>query len=200
MPQNWLANQTQDAARERIIDAAERTFAESGMSGTPVQAIASAARCSRATFYRYFDSRDELVAAVMMRQANRLVLQIQERLATIDDPGEAIVQAIVLTVNQVPRHPQLAMFFEATDLATTHRLVGEPGMIFDLAGLILGPLLETARERGNLRPGITIPDATEWTVRSALSLLSLPGPVKRTDQQLAQMIRTYLLPALVHND
>ena len=46
--------------RERLLDAAQRVFATSGYASATVDDIISAAATSRATFYRYFRSKEDL--------------------------------------------------------------------------------------------------------------------------------------------
>lgn len=49
--------------RDRIIAAADDLFRKQGIRGVGVEAIAEAAGTNKMTLYRYFDSKDELVAA-----------------------------------------------------------------------------------------------------------------------------------------
>jgi AcrR family transcriptional regulator len=46
--------------RQRLLDAAERVFATSGFANSTVDDIIGAAATSRATFYRYFKSKEDL--------------------------------------------------------------------------------------------------------------------------------------------
>jgi AcrR family transcriptional regulator len=48
--------------RERILVAAGDLFHRQGIRGVGVEAIAEAARTNKMTLYRYFDSKDELIA------------------------------------------------------------------------------------------------------------------------------------------
>ena len=60
-----------DAARQRLLDAAETCIDRFGLAKTTVEDIATEAKVSRATIYRYFDNRDELVLAVVLRSLDR---------------------------------------------------------------------------------------------------------------------------------
>jgi AcrR family transcriptional regulator len=51
------------SARERLIDAAATLFHEKGIQATGVDAIIEAAGVAKATFYRHFPSKDDLVVA-----------------------------------------------------------------------------------------------------------------------------------------
>ncbi len=62
------------AAREQLLlDAAAAAFAERGSGAVPVEAIAAAARINKALVYEHFDNKDDLLAAVVVRERDRLV-------------------------------------------------------------------------------------------------------------------------------
>jgi AcrR family transcriptional regulator len=55
------ANGARASARDRIIAAAGRLFAEGGVRATGVDALIDAAGVAKATFYRHFPSKDDLI-------------------------------------------------------------------------------------------------------------------------------------------
>lgn len=61
------------AKREAILDAALTLFAERGYHGTAVPAIAQAAGVGAGTLYRYFESKEQLVNALFVREKERIV-------------------------------------------------------------------------------------------------------------------------------
>ena len=58
-----------DQSRKRIIDAAEKLFAEKGYAATSVQDILDALGISKGGFYHYFDTKMELLTEVCARRA-----------------------------------------------------------------------------------------------------------------------------------
>src|SRR5882724_490036 len=50
-----------DETRQALREAAHRLFAEKGFSRTTIDDIAEAADVSRRTFFRYYDSKDDLL-------------------------------------------------------------------------------------------------------------------------------------------
>jgi AcrR family transcriptional regulator len=50
--------------RRRLCDAATRRFAEHGVAGVSLRGLADELGCSRATPYRYFHNKDEILATV----------------------------------------------------------------------------------------------------------------------------------------
>lgn len=58
-------------ARERLVDAAEELFYAQGTRATGVEQILATSGVGRASFYRHFASKDELVVAVLQRRRKR---------------------------------------------------------------------------------------------------------------------------------
>jgi AcrR family transcriptional regulator len=56
-----------EAARQRILDAAEQLFFSKGINATALEDVADAARVSKRTLYAYFDSKDDLARAYLSR-------------------------------------------------------------------------------------------------------------------------------------
>src|SRR4051794_14773257 len=62
-----LTARKQKATRARIAAAAAQTVAENGLSTATVEQIAAAAEIGRATFFRYFNSKEDAVAEGMTK-------------------------------------------------------------------------------------------------------------------------------------
>lgn len=63
--------------RARIMDAAKDLFAEHGVGATTASDLAQRARVSRATFFNYFGSKEELLVALWVDQVGNLETQIE---------------------------------------------------------------------------------------------------------------------------
>lgn len=111
MPANWLAGRRAELAADRILDAAEKLFAERDAATVGMNDVAAAAGCSRATLYRYFDSRDALDTAYVRREAQRLYEQLTERLSGLADPRERLIDGMVTTLGSVRENPALSSWF-----------------------------------------------------------------------------------------
>ena len=64
MAGDWLAERRTEVAADRILDAADELFARQEAATVGMNEIATAAGCSRATLYRYFENRDALLHRV----------------------------------------------------------------------------------------------------------------------------------------
>ncbi|PWE17922.1 TetR/AcrR family transcriptional regulator [Marinicauda salina] len=94
------ASRRGEKTRERLLDAAERLFAEKGFHGVTVRAIARAADADPALVAYYFGGKRELFDAVLLRRAVELneirvaELESVERRAAPDHPSiEDIISA-----------------------------------------------------------------------------------------------------------
>jgi AcrR family transcriptional regulator len=86
-----LAQQKRTATRQRIAAAAARLVADVGLAGATADRIADAADISRATFFRYFNSKEDAVAeGVNVHWLNR----ITDALA-IQPPELSAIDAVV---------------------------------------------------------------------------------------------------------
>jgi len=64
-PRESLTVRKQKATRARIAAAAAQSVAENGLAGATIEQIAAAAEIGRATFFRYFSSKEDAVAEGM---------------------------------------------------------------------------------------------------------------------------------------
>ncbi|HEY2659034.1 MAG TPA: TetR/AcrR family transcriptional regulator [Caulobacteraceae bacterium] len=72
--------------RERLIDAAERLFAEKGLEAVSLRQLAGELEVSPMTPYRYFKDKDEMLAAVRTRGFDRFAQALEDAYVT---PGSA---------------------------------------------------------------------------------------------------------------
>lgn len=184
-------------ARRRLLDAAEACFARYGVAKTTVEDVAATAKVSRATVYRYFSDRDELLLGVLIRDANRFRAKLDKRVRRVDDFAASIVDGVVYTIAAVRSDPRLAMLFTPEAAGITTSIAGASDVLFAQTAEYLRPRLEAARAAGHLRRGLDLDDAAEWILRTTLSLLTVEGPVRRSEPAIRRYLLTFLVPALV---
>ena len=66
---NFMGKSKKIDPRTRIMDVAERLFYTEGVRATGTERIMSVSEVAKATFYRHFESKDELVLAYLDRSA-----------------------------------------------------------------------------------------------------------------------------------
>lgn len=195
----WGTDAPNDAesARERLIEAAEACFERYGVVKTTVEDVAATARVSRATVYRYFADRDELILVVLQRDAGRFLDRLTAVIAGQPDLASALVDGVLYTIDAVQTDNNLALLFVPEAVGITTAVAGASEVLFGLTAELLRPFFETARAAGELRAGVDLDDAAEWVQRTVLSLLTFPGPVQRSPEEQRRFLRTFLVPALV---
>jgi AcrR family transcriptional regulator len=77
--------------RERILDAAEKCFISSGFHAAGMARVAETAGISPGLIYRYFDSKESLVRAIIMRQLESEGARVIDQLASPQDLSEKML-------------------------------------------------------------------------------------------------------------
>src|SRR6201993_1115112 len=73
-----------------ILDAASRSMDDHGVRGLSVAAVLERAQLSTRAFYRHFESKDQLVAAVFLDMARIEKHRLRRKMANATTPVEAI--------------------------------------------------------------------------------------------------------------
>lgn len=80
--------------RQILVDVARQLFAKSGMENTTMNDIAQASGKGRRTLYTYFSSKEEIYAAVIESELERLSDKLDEVQAMKMSPQEKVIELI----------------------------------------------------------------------------------------------------------
>jgi AcrR family transcriptional regulator len=185
---DWLAERRTEVAADRILDAAVQLFTEHDPASIGMNEIARAAGCSRATLYRYFDSREALRTAYVHRETRRLGREIMQQIDSIDDPRERLIASFTAALRMVRENPALAAWFGSTRLPLGGEMAGQSEVITALAAGLLGSV-------GPDDPAI-VERRARWMVRVIISLLMFPGHDEADERaMIAEFVVPILTPA-----
>ena len=187
MAGGWLGERRTEVAADRILDAAERLFTEDDPASVGMNEIARAAGCSRATLYRYFDSREALRIAYVHRETHRLGREILPLVERIEDPRERLVASIAATLRMVRENPALAAWFGSTRSPIGGEMAGQSQVITALASGFLNSLGPAPVDAAALAR------RARWTVRVIISMLMFPG---RDEDDERAMIEEFVVPVV----
>ncbi|MFV0496493.1 TetR/AcrR family transcriptional regulator [Mycobacterium sp.] len=194
---DWLAERRTEIAADRILDAAGALFADRDPTAIGMNEIARAAGCSRATLYRYFDSREALRTAFVHREARRLGKEILSGIEGIADPADRLIAGILTSLRAVRENPALAAWFGSTRLPIGGELAAQSEVITALAAGFLSTVKRDLPPVPDQMAGHTDPAALQrharWTVRVIVSLLMFPGTSDADEQAL---IAEFVAPVL----
>lgn len=76
--------------RKQVLDAAESCFSRRGFHGASMAEISKAAGMSAGHIYNYFDSKDAIIAAFVMKNTER-VSNLMQDLAQREDPLQSVI-------------------------------------------------------------------------------------------------------------
>jgi AcrR family transcriptional regulator len=103
--------------RSQLLDAASSIALENGPTSITVSSVAARAGLSRTSFYDYFSSSSEIVAELITDELNSFTHYLNEKVAAVSSPEEAITAWIEGSLEYVAdgRH-LLAKALNAIDL------------------------------------------------------------------------------------
>ena len=167
--------------RDDLLAAAGRRFVEHGIRRTTMEDIAREARAGKATLYRHFSNKDEVIDALLTGEATRLERRMEAAVADEPDAAGRIETAFVVGMRFLVDHPLL-----------TRGRDEEPALLLPRITAGGSPLVTTGLERfrrliaegiesGELRPVDPLA-AAEVLVRLILSYFALPPMYVRVDE------------------
>lgn len=196
----WGAKVPEDAAeaKEWLIDAAELCFERFGVVKTTLEDIATAANVSRGTVYRYFEGgRDEVVFAVLIREAERYESQLRRHLSRVRTVSDWPVEGVLFTVQVARQNPRLALLFAPEVAGQTGAFVGASELLRTRVRALIEPFIEQAKRQRVARPDLDAGEAAEWLIRVVVSLLTVPSTRRISEER--RFLRSFLVPAFLAN-
>ncbi|MEU8345522.1 TetR/AcrR family transcriptional regulator [Spirillospora sp. NPDC048832] len=180
---------------DRILDAALRCFETYGPRRTTMDDVARESGLGRATIYRRFPTKGDLLTGVLLREARRFFAELDAAVAALPTLEERLVEGFAVTL-RISREQRLI----------TRLMVVEPELILPHSTVKAGPLLAAARGylAGRLRTaqrlgaapaGVDPELVAEILVRLTHSLVLTPdGHIPLDDEGARAFARHYLLP------
>jgi AcrR family transcriptional regulator len=108
-PRTRAAHLGPERRRPELLDAALKLFLKSGYDGTSMQAVADQAGVTKPVVYACFNSKDELFRALLAREEERIVGEIQGAFANADlsDPETTLVEGFTGFLRAVGDSPEV---------------------------------------------------------------------------------------------
>ncbi len=188
MPGDWLAARRTEVAADRILDAAGEMFAQQEAATVGMHEIASAAGCSRATLYRYFENREALYTAYVHRESYRLYREMTEQINSVVDPRERLIEGMLASLRNVRESPALASWFSTTQRPIGAEMAEQSEVIKALTEAFVISL-------GPDDPEL-VAHRARWLVRVMTSLFLFPG--HNEDDERA-MLEEFVVPIVLPN-
>ena len=181
-----------DGVEARAIEAALACIARHGLSKTTIDDIAREAGCSRATLYRYFGSKHDLVSRVVRAEADRVTAACRVAVADAATLDDAVVAVLLVAGREVAQHPALRFVADnESEILLPHLTFSGGDRFLRDASAVLAPWFEPWL-------GDRAPRAAEWVARLGLALwLSPTAPVSLHDADALRVyVREFIVPAI----
>ena len=149
-------SQAGEETRRDIIAAAIHEFAENGLTGARVDAIAARTKTTKPMIYYHFGSKEKLYAAVM--EEAYAVVRSKEQGLHLDDlpPLEAMRRLVEVTFDHHAAHPDYVRLVCVENMERGRHITGRPSMVQRNAIAIdtVSKLLERGERDGVFRTGV----------------------------------------------
>ncbi|MEO3761280.1 TetR/AcrR family transcriptional regulator [Mycobacterium sp. B14F4] len=186
MAGDWLAARRTEVAADRILDAAGELFTRKEAATVGMHEIASAAGCSRATLYRYFENREALYTAYVHRESYRLYREMTEQINSLTDPRERLIEGMIASLRNVRESPALASWFATTQRPIGAEMAEESEVIKALTEAFVISL-------GPDEPEL-VAHRSRWLVRVMTSLMLFPG---HDEDDERSMLEEFVVPIVL---
>ncbi|HEX6469319.1 MAG TPA: TetR family transcriptional regulator [Streptosporangiaceae bacterium] len=177
--------------RTELLDAAAALLTERGYRSVRMQDVADAVGVSRQTVYNEFGDKWGLAQALVLRNNDRYLDEIDEALCRHDDLYSAVVAAVEHTLETAANDPFQKIILTGSgdpDLLPLLTTRSEP-LVFSARRRILEHLV---RQWPDLDTG-ELPEIVDAAVRLTISHIVLPTDASQTvAQQIAKMVTRYV--------
>ncbi len=182
--------------QEEITAVAAYCFERFGVHRTRIEDVADAAGISRPYFYQYFKSRDALIDAVLARQLRRVADDIGPAIWNAKSFSEAITEGAVKIIHACRRDTVFMDILHRTGNARISELsFRRMGFESEIEARLWQPVLDKARERGEIRADLTDDAEILGWLRSVLLLLLPKQEMSSAD--VRSVMHRLVVPGLV---
>jgi AcrR family transcriptional regulator len=129
-----VAAERRERMRKRLIESAMIVFANKGVGASVIPEVVAAAEVSQGSFYNYFQTNDDLLAAVSNELSNEMIGLIEEVTGDIDEPAMKVASSIRCYLHLARSHRLLARFLAGAGLrlAGAGRDARQRGAVYDI--------------------------------------------------------------------
>jgi AcrR family transcriptional regulator len=187
----------EDEGTRRILDAALDTYQDFGLKRTTMDDVARRAGVGRATLYRRFPQKDDLISAVGLREVQRFLLSVDADISKATNPQDRMIEGFVAVVRGLRQHTLLNRLLSSEPEAILPGLTLAGGPIIALTRAYLVAKIREDQDAGLLARFDAEPLA-EMLARLIHSMVLTPeGRIPTEDErEMRTFARTYLVPWL----
>ena len=180
---------------EELLEAARRCFIRVGFYQTRVEDVVREGGFSRSTFYRHFNSLDEVLAVLAESELELALADAMRHAEAFETLAEQLIAISLQIATRSSKWLQLYGLEQDILRSTNLLYVAAPDYV-ERAGRIIYPVLEAGLARGELRTDVEFPEVVEWIL---LNMWYLRYLRRRPDAEgyIRSIISRFVVPAVL---
>ncbi|QCQ91487.1 TetR/AcrR family transcriptional regulator [Rhodococcus sp. SGAir0479] len=180
--------ESDDEASRRIVAAAVELIGRTG-GEVSIADVAESLGVIRQTVYRYFPSTDALLRAAAIASVDGFLDRLAAQVRGRQDPADALTEAVIYTLDAVPRTPHLGIMLSGSH-SHTEGITSDEALAF---GVTMIRRFDVDWERhGYDEPALR--ELVEYLLRTMQSFFVSPGD--RTEPELRRYLRRWMGSAI----
>ena len=185
-----LSDVDHESIRERLdrgLNEILDSFAKDDLSSVTIEAVAQAAKVSRATAYRHLGSREELLRRAAIGLVEGHIHRCQEALSRTTTVAQRVEEYFVYNVRESARDRRIQVLRDAP------RTAGIATAINEMISTVLGPALQSGQLDGQVRDDVPVEELIAWIIDQTEAL---GRHHVNTEDQVRTWVRRFVLPVL----
>jgi AcrR family transcriptional regulator len=151
-----FTDEKRQATRTALLDAGRELFTAEGLDETTIDELTTEAGIATGTFYSFFDSKPQLLAAVLRREAEHVYADLRVVLKEHrDDPEAALRQFVEVASDALVANPLFRRTIDREDRDQLHEELSDAEVLATQSEKLdlLVPHVEAWQEQGKLADG-----------------------------------------------
>ena len=136
-----------NSTQERILRAAYDCFEQYGIGKTTIENIASRAKVSRPTVYKYYPSKDAILDEISVRETWRVNSEVRRRLVRSDDFADFLSDTLLLVIRLANENIYIRRMVESIEFQES--VISPSSLMQQLQRTWWANMFEQARARGH---------------------------------------------------
>ena len=191
-----VAARTDDnSTQERILRAAYDCFEQYGIGKTTIENIASRAKVSRPTVYKYYPSKEAILDEISVRETWRVNSEVRRRLVRSDDFAEFLADTLLLVIRLANENVYIRRMVESIEFQES--VISPSSLMQQLQRTWWTNLFEQARVRGEIATDLEIDEMIYWLARAQAMLMLQVASPQIDDTEKRRFIRRFIVQPLL---
>lgn len=196
--QNVTEQQRQKlSSRKAILDAANICYGRKGITNTTIDDIAEQAGLGRATVYRHFNNKDDILGHLFHREFNSACQDVRDIIETHEDPHQILCLIFDFILNEFPKMPLHHIIIREDMAVIMARLVSNSELLSSMQMDLVKLFHRKIKQAGQLRNGLTPALLGDWLQRLTLSLHTLPSEFISGEKNIRRYVEMFVVPSIL---